>query len=61
MEAALQGAQEVTFTVISMSISLVAVFFPVLLLGGLVGRVFHRVRHHPDRGDRPLDGDLADA
>ena len=41
MEAALQGAQEVTFTVISMSISLVAVFFPVLLLGGLVGRVFH--------------------
>jgi multidrug efflux pump len=41
MEAALQGAREVTFTVISMSISLVAVFFPVLLLGGLVGRVFH--------------------
>lgn len=41
MEAALQGAQEVTFTVISMSISLVAVFFPVLLLGGLVGRIFH--------------------
>ena len=41
MQAALQGAQEVTFTVISMSISLVAVFFPVLLLGGLVGRIFH--------------------
>lgn len=41
MQAALQGAQEVTFTVISMSISLVAVFFPVLLMGGLVGRIFH--------------------
>ncbi|MEY4708147.1 MAG: hypothetical protein RJB58_1870 [Pseudomonadota bacterium] len=41
IQAALQGAQEVTFTVISMSISLVAVFFPVLLLGGLVGRIFH--------------------
>lgn len=41
MEAALQGSREVTFTVISMSISLVAVFFPVLLLGGLVGRIFH--------------------
>ena len=41
MEAALQGAQEVTFTVISMSISLVAVFFPVLLIGGMVGRIFH--------------------
>ena len=41
MEAALKGAQEVTFTVISMSISLVAVFFPVLLIGGMVGRIFH--------------------
>ena len=41
MDAALQGAQEVTFTVISMSISLVAVFFPVLLMGGLAGRIFH--------------------
>ncbi len=41
MQAALQGAQEVTFTIISMSISLVAVFFPVLLIGGIVGRIFH--------------------
>ena len=41
MQAALQGAQEVTFTVISMSISLVAVFFPVLMIGGMVGRIFH--------------------
>ena len=41
MTAALKGASEVTFTVLSMSISLVAVFFPVLLIGGLVGRIFH--------------------
>ena len=41
MTAALRGASEVSFTVLSMSISLVAVFFPVLLLGGLVGRIFH--------------------
>ncbi|HSS15067.1 MAG TPA: efflux RND transporter permease subunit [Rhizomicrobium sp.] len=41
MTAALRGAREVSFTVLSMSISLVAVFFPVLLIGGLVGRVFH--------------------
>src|SRR5471032_2388539 len=41
MTAALKGAGEVSFTVLSMSISLVAVFFPVLLLGGLVGRIFH--------------------
>jgi len=41
MTAALRGAGEVTFTVLSMSISLVAVFLPVLLIGGLVGRIFH--------------------
>ena len=41
MTAALRGAREVSFTVLSMSISLVAVFFPVLLIGGLVGRIFH--------------------
>ena len=41
MTAALRGSSEVSFTVLSMSISLVAVFFPVLLLGGLVGRIFH--------------------
>ncbi len=41
MEAALRGAREVSFTVLSMSISLVAVFFPVLLIGGMVGRIFH--------------------
>ncbi|MBS0639930.1 MAG: efflux RND transporter permease subunit [Proteobacteria bacterium] len=39
-EAALKGAREVGFTVISISISLVAVFLPILLLGGIVGRLF---------------------
>jgi multidrug efflux pump len=39
-KAALQGAQEVGFTVLSMSISLVAVFLPILLMGGIVGRLF---------------------
>ncbi|GHD55559.1 multidrug efflux RND transporter permease subunit [Jeongeupia chitinilytica] len=38
--AALQGAREVGFTVLSMSISLVAVFIPLLLMGGLPGRLF---------------------
>ncbi|HET7083876.1 MAG TPA: efflux RND transporter permease subunit [Rhizomicrobium sp.] len=41
MTAALRGAREVSFTVLSMSISLVAVFFPFLLIGGIVGRIFH--------------------
>ena len=39
-EAALLGAREVGFTVLSMSISLVAVFIPLLFLGGIVGRLF---------------------
>ncbi len=40
-EATLQGAREVGFTVLSMSISLVAVFIPMLFMGGIVGRLFH--------------------
>ena len=40
MKAALLGAQEVGFTVVSMSISLVAVFIPILLMGGIIGRLF---------------------
>ncbi len=39
-EAALRGAREVGFTVLSMSISLVAVFIPLLFMGGQVGRLF---------------------
>jgi HAE1 family hydrophobic/amphiphilic exporter-1 len=41
MEAALKGSREITFTIISMTISLVAVFIPVFFMGGVVGRVFH--------------------
>ena len=40
MQAALLGAREVGFTVLSMSLSLVAVFTPILLMGGIVGRLF---------------------
>ena len=40
MEAASKGSREISFTVISMTLSLVAVFIPVLLLGGLIGRLF---------------------
>ena len=41
MEAALKGSREITFTIVSMTISLVAVFIPVFFMGGVVGRVFH--------------------
>ena len=40
MQAALQGTREVGFTVLAMSLSLIAVFIPILLMGGLVGRLF---------------------
>jgi multidrug efflux pump len=40
LRAALQGAREIGFTVLSMSTSLVAVFIPILLMGGIVGRLF---------------------
>ncbi len=39
-EAALKGAREVSFTVLSMSLSLIAVFIPILLMGGIIGRFF---------------------
>jgi len=40
MAAALKGSREIGFTVLSMSVSLVAVFIPILLMGGIVGRLF---------------------
>ncbi|OOG49553.1 efflux RND transporter permease subunit [Rhodanobacter sp. C01] len=40
-EAALQGSAEVSFTVISMSLSLIAVFLPILLMPGIIGLLFH--------------------
>jgi HAE1 family hydrophobic/amphiphilic exporter-1 len=39
-EAALKGAREIGFTIVSITLSLIAVFIPVLLMGGIVGRVF---------------------
>ena len=39
-EAAIVGSKEMSFTVISMSLSLIAVFIPILLMGGIVGRLF---------------------
>ena len=40
LEAALKGSKEIAFTVVSMSISLIAVFIPILLMEGMVGRLF---------------------
>ncbi len=40
-EAALRGSREIGFTILSMTISLAAVFIPVLFMGGVIGRLFH--------------------
>src|SRR5260370_375244 len=39
-EAALKGSREIAFTVLSISCSLIAVFIPLLLMGGIIGRLF---------------------
>ncbi|MEP6961704.1 MAG: efflux RND transporter permease subunit, partial [Acidobacteriota bacterium] len=41
MQAAIEGSKEISFTVISMTVSLTAVFIPVLFMGGIVGRLFN--------------------
>ena len=41
MQAALDGSKEISFTIVSMTLSLIAVFIPVLFMGGIVGRLLH--------------------
>jgi len=41
MEAALKGSKEIAFTIVSMTLSLAAVFIPVLFMGGIIGRLLH--------------------
>jgi HAE1 family hydrophobic/amphiphilic exporter-1 len=41
LAAALKGSREVSFTILSMTLSLVAVFIPIIFMGGLIGRLFH--------------------
>ena len=48
IQAALLGASEVGFTVLAMSLSLMAVFMPILLMGGMVGRTFREFAVTPD-------------
>ena len=53
--AALQGAQEIGFTVLTISISLVAVFIPLLMMGGIVGTAVPRIFGGAVGGDRGFD------
>lgn len=40
-EAALEGSKQISFTIVSMTLSLIAVFIPMLFMGGLIGKLFH--------------------
>ena len=60
MEAALKGAEEIGTSVLSMSVSLVAVFIPILMMSGIVGRLFRGVCRGAVGGDRDLDGGFSD-
>ncbi len=54
MQATLKGAGEIGFTIMSISISLVAVFIPLLLMGGIIGRLFREFAHHHDHDHRSV-------
>ena len=60
MEAALKGAEEIGFTVLSMSISLIAVFIPILMMSGIVGRLFREFAVILVGRHRHFDGHFAD-
>ena len=60
-EAALKGAREIGFTIVSITFSLIAVFIPVLLMGGIVGRVFREFAVTIAVGDRRVRLRVADA
>ena len=61
MEAALNGSREIGFTILSMTISLAAVFIPVLFMGGMVGRLLHEFAVVDRRRDPGLGRRLAHA
>jgi HAE1 family hydrophobic/amphiphilic exporter-1 len=61
MEAALEGSREIAFTILSMTLSLTAVFIPVLFMGGVVGRLMHEFAVTIAAGDPGIGCRLVDA
>ena len=49
MQAALKGAEQIGFTILSLTISLIAVLIPLLFMRDIVGRLVPRIRHYPER------------
>ena len=60
LQAALKGSAQIGFTIISLTVSLIAVLIPLLFMPDVVGRLFRRVRDHPLRHDNHLRGGRAD-
>ena len=61
MAAAFKGASEIGFTIVSISVSLVAVLIPLLLMGGIIGRLFREFAVVARDDDLRLDDRVADA
>ena len=61
MQAALDGSKEIAFTIVSMTLSLAAVFIPILFMGGIVGRLLHEFAVTIARGDPGVGPRVADA
>ena len=61
MEAALKGAKQIGFTVVSLTVSLMAVFIPLLFMTGIVGRLFREFAITLERGGWRLGVRVADA
>ena len=65
LQAALKGSEQIGFTIVSLTVSLIAVLIPLLFMGDIVGRSVPRVRRHPQRdhfgfGDRLAHADADD-
>ncbi len=60
LEAAIKGSQQIAFTIISLTISLVAVLIPLLVHGGRCGTAVPRIRHHAGRGHPYFSGCFPD-
>ena len=59
LRATIEGARQIGFTVISISVSLIAAFIPLLFMGGVVGRLFTRILADAGVRHRDLDGGVA--
>ena len=61
MQAAFKGAEQIGFTIMSLTISLIAVLIPLLFMGDIVGPAVPGIRHHAERDDSGFRLRLADA